>query len=231
MRYISTEDINYFRNLQIYIFYISILLILSISFASLYTHDSVQTYILRHRETNITAYINEKSDSLFSFAFGDDYLAGLVIKLPAFLGFLDIFLNNVKSGFLITILGVYGLIPLISTIMNGSIIGYFSVIESYGSGFLFVLSFLIPHGIIEIPAYIITSSIGLRIGSKMTKSLFKCESIKDQISVFCLQKDNLYSEYKIGVIFYVKYVIPLFLLASLIEFFLSKKIAYLIIGK
>ncbi len=77
---------------------------------------------------------------------------------------LFIFKNNIKTSFLGMILGIFfGLFPLIILIINGYLLGF--VISRTLINFnLISLWRLLPHGIFEIPAVIISLSLGLMLG-------------------------------------------------------------------
>ena len=75
-----------------------------------------------------------------------------------------IFKNNIKTSFLGMILGIFfGLFPLIILIINGYLLG-FVISKTLISFNLISLWRLFPHGIFEIPAVIISLSLGLMLG-------------------------------------------------------------------
>lgn len=76
-----------------------------------------------------------------------------------------IFLNNIWVGFLAIFLGfLFSIVPAFLIVSNGLVIGLISALaysESGGSSFLYLL----PHGIFEIPAIVISLAVGLRVGT------------------------------------------------------------------
>ena len=75
-----------------------------------------------------------------------------------------IFLNNTQSSFFALFLGVFfGIIPFFILIVNGYVLGFVANIVVGEEG-LFVLWKLLPHGIFEIPAVLISIGLGLRLG-------------------------------------------------------------------
>jgi len=111
-----------------------------------------------------------------------------------------IFWNNLKTSFFAMILGIFfGIFPLIIGIMNGYITGFVSreavMIEGPG-----VLVRLIPHGIFELPAVFLSMGIGLRLGM-----------------VSFRKKRNLKRELINALRFFVFVIIPLLLIAAIIE--------------
>lgn len=76
-----------------------------------------------------------------------------------------IFINNLRSSFFALFLGIFfGLIPLIITVVNGYVLGFVANKTILSEGPL-VLWRLLPHGIFEIPAVMISIALGLKLGS------------------------------------------------------------------
>jgi stage II sporulation protein M len=113
-----------------------------------------------------------------------------------------IFLNNLRASFLAIFLGVFfGVVPLVNAITNGYLIGFVSR-YAVNQGGIFILWRLLPHGIFELPAVIMSIGIGLKIGIELFKKDF-----------WKRLKYNL----KEGLRFFVFVVIPLLLIAAAIE--------------
>lgn len=125
---------------------------------------------------------------------------------------LFIFFKNVFTSFLVIISGVlFGIVPLASLISNGEILGmlFTSNIQEYG--LLHLLSGILPHGIIEIPCFLLTSAIGLKIGRALFKKIFKKEG-------------NLKEELNSGLNFFLKVIIILLFLAAILEVLVSSEL-------
>ncbi len=72
--------------------------------------------------------------------------------------------NNIQSAFLGMVLGIFlGIFPLVVIISNGYILGFVGKM-SVNAENIFVLWRLLPHGIFEIPAILISVALGLRLG-------------------------------------------------------------------
>lgn len=72
--------------------------------------------------------------------------------------------NNVLSSLFSLLLGiVFGIVPLFSAILNGYILGFVSNVVTVEAGFG-QLWRLLPHGIFEIPAIIISMGLGIKFG-------------------------------------------------------------------
>lgn len=82
----------------------------------------------------------------------------------------SIFLNNIKASAIGLFGGLLlGLGSFIIVTTNGFLIGYvvvsiFSLSERPSDGLVFLLSGLLPHGIFEIPAFLIAAALGLKLG-------------------------------------------------------------------
>ena len=113
-----------------------------------------------------------------------------------------IFLNNLQSSFFGLVLGVFfGVFPIITTIVNGYILGFVSIKVVSIEG-IFVLWRLIPHGIFELPAVFISLGLGLKFGSFMFQKK-KFDALKD------------YFINSLRVFFFI--VFPLLVIAAIIE--------------
>ena len=75
-----------------------------------------------------------------------------------------IFLNNLRTSFFLTVLGIIFFIPILINVMNGLIVGIILKEKiSQGASPSIILS-LLPHGIFELPAIFLATALGLRIG-------------------------------------------------------------------
>lgn len=72
--------------------------------------------------------------------------------------------NNITTAFFGLIFGlVLGLIPLLLTVFNGYVLGYVAGKTAGILGYIQLLR-LLPHGIFEIPALILSLGLGLKLG-------------------------------------------------------------------
>lgn len=111
-----------------------------------------------------------------------------------------IFFNNLKSAFLALFFGIaFGIIPLVALISNGYILGFVANYVFNQDG-IFVLWKILPHGIFELPAILISVAIGLNLGFNVLNKKFK------------------FKEYFLRAIrFFVLVIIPLLIIAAIIE--------------
>ena len=88
-----------------------------------------------------------------------------VIELIQFIIF-----NNTRTAFLGMILGIIlGVFPLSILIINAYILGFVANKTIISEG-LFILWRLLPHGIFEIPAILISLALGLKLGIDLMKN-------------------------------------------------------------
>ena len=112
--------------------------------------------------------------------------------------FAVIFVNNAFTCFLDIILGpLVGIFPLFSTFLNGGLIGWFARKEG-----LTILFAIVPHGLFELPAFFISTAIGLKLGREVLKK--KGER-------------HLKEELRKGLRVFFTFIILLLVIAALIE--------------
>jgi stage II sporulation protein M len=81
-----------------------------------------------------------------------------------------IFLNNIKAMVSIIVFGAFlGIMPLISLITNGLLLGYVISEQQSANSLVTLTKGIVPHGIIEIPALIFAAALGLRLGFLLVK--------------------------------------------------------------
>lgn len=122
------------------------------------------------------------------------------LNLIQLIGF--IFFNNLKTSFLAIALGIFlGIFPFAISIVNGYLLGFVAR-NSVDKAGVFVLWRVLPHGIFELPAVIMSIGIGMKLGI----GLFKIKNTK---------------EYKKEIIealrFFAFVIFPLLLIAAIIE--------------
>ncbi|WP_292465430.1 stage II sporulation protein M [Methanolobus sp.] len=129
-----------------------------------------------------------------------------------------IFINNTIAMFIAILFGtVLGIVPLLVLVLNGFIIGTIVRLLLVENGLAFIVSGLVPHGIIEIPLLLLSTSIGMRIGYEVLLALAgKPSGIKN--------------EFIKGMKFFFYWMVPLIFIAALIETFITPVIMYLVAG-
>jgi stage II sporulation protein M len=121
-----------------------------------------------------------------------------------------IFLNNALKTLLGIILGsLFGIIPVVFLLANGIALGVVFSLSVQSRGPWLSLLSILPHGILELPAVFLGTSIGLMVGSHVVKRLFGTA------------ETTLGGELVRGLRFFCTVILPLLLIAALVEAFLT----------
>lgn len=130
----------------------------------------------------ISMYLGATNESFAHFLSAQlEGLGQLVDKIdessnPTLSMIMLIFFNNaIKSVIVIFAGALFGLLPIFFLVINGMVIGFVLQFSANSSMEMSVLELivkgLLPHGILEIPALLIASAYGLRLG-KLLISVF-----------------------------------------------------------
>jgi stage II sporulation protein M len=121
-----------------------------------------------------------------------------------------IFLNNALKTLLEILLGsLFGIIPMVFLLANGIALGVVFSLSAQSRGPWLSLLSILPHGILELPAVFLGASIGLMVGSHVLKRLFgRAET-------------TLGGELVRGCRFFCTVILPMLLIAALVEAFLT----------
>ena len=110
--------------------------------------------------------------------------------------------NNLTSSFFALGFGIIlGIFPIVSALFNGYVIG-FVVKKASSSAGLSILWNLVPHGIFEIPAIIISLGLGIKLGSFVFA--------RDKKKAFVYNLENCFRVF-------IFIVLPLLVIAAIIE--------------
>lgn len=124
-----------------------------------------------------------------------------------------IFLKNVEASFVTLILGLTVIIPLLIVFTNGFATGLvMHMAYEKGKPITKITASLIPHGIFELTAFFLTAALGIKIGLSIISPHGKprlksaAESTKKALKT------------------YITIVIPLLIIAALMETYISTQI-------
>jgi len=132
-----------------------------------------------------------------------------ILEQPPLMIMIIIFLKNLLASAMAMLLGLgLGLIPLLVVTSNGFLLGIVAYSAVQQSGPLFLAAGILPHGIIELPAVLVSIAIGFRLGYLLAFTLAR-------------EKADLSGETKIAVRFLWRYIAPLLFLAAIIETFIT----------
>lgn len=143
---------------------------------------------------------------------------GGITALDPFGMMIAIFKNNLQSTFIALLLGLgFGIFPFAVAMLNGLVLGI--LVESFikTKGAFFVLAAILPHGILELPIVLISIGIGFRLGHAVYLSFIRLKTGHELLH----ELEQLWYELKQGIIFYIKIVVPLLLLAAVIESYIT----------
>ncbi|MFQ6010918.1 MAG: stage II sporulation protein M [Nitrososphaerales archaeon] len=120
-----------------------------------------------------------------------------------------ILVNNAVKSLAFMILGVVlGILPAFFLVLNGGLIGLVVNISSIAISPSFIIAALVPHGIFEIPAILYASALGFKVGSQVWRKYRKRTSfVKKSLTI--------------GLKSYLKVVLPMLILAAVIEAFVT----------
>lgn len=182
------QAINYIKISRKYI-YFSIILFLIFAFLALFLPTP----------SFIVTQINDLIKSLAQKTAGLDSI-GLIYF---------IFKNNLTVSLIGVIFGtIFAIVPIILVISNGYVIGYvikMLILKLGLTAGIFNLWKLLPHGVFEIPAVMISLGIGIKLGVVLIHSLNK-DSFQEL-------KENLFLAGKV----FLFIIVPLLLVAAIIE--------------
>ena len=119
--------------------------------------------------TNISSLLAEDMTAL-------EELANFLRALPKFIVFVIIFINNAITLLLSFLLSpILCLLPILSLIVNGWLITFVVAAIMPERSLGFVLAGLLPHGIIELPAFILGQAAALSFGTAVILAIFNKE--------------------------------------------------------
>ena len=121
-----------------------------------------------------------------------------------------IFLNNAFKTLCAIVFGmILGIVPVIFLLANGAALGVAMSISTQIHGLWPSLLAILPHGILELPAVFLGTSIGLMIGRRAAQQL--SGRAETPIGAEVLQ----------GIKYFCTVIVPLLLVAAFVEAFLT----------
>jgi stage II sporulation protein M len=126
---------------------------------------------------------------------------------------LTIFLNNYRVCALLLFAGMFILPAVFILFVNGFAMGFvMKMLEIKNHDLLFLIKGIVPHGVFELPAIFISAVIGIRIGLS-----YLTPDNKKRIK-------NVNQAIKEAVLINFLVVLPLLIIAALVEVFVSAEI-------
>jgi stage II sporulation protein M len=136
--------------------------------------------------------------------------AGFFTGLPTPLLALAIFLNNAVKTLVVILAGVFaGILPLVFLLINGFVLGIVFHAMLHTKGLWAFIVAVAPHGVLELPAVLLGTSIGLMMGMHAIRRFIKKERIE------------ISPQLARGVRFFATVILPLLVVSALIEAFIT----------
>lgn len=142
-------------------------------------------------------------------------VAGQIISENPFDIFAKLFFNNLEACILLFLGGAsFGVLTIFIMSLNGIVIGSIMEIVHLDHSALFVAAALLPHGVFEIPAFIISGALGIVLAQSL-------------ISEWYGGPDTASVAKKLARTFVV-YVLPLVAVAAFVEAFITPVVIHLV---
>ncbi|MFC1845899.1 stage II sporulation protein M [Chloroflexota bacterium] len=135
-------------------------------------------------------------------------LAPLASLGPVALLIVIIINNTIKALFSIILGIIVGLPSLVFIGFNGFTIGVLVSALQAEIGFIPIIASLAPHGIIEIPALILSTSLGFVVGMEVIKFIAR-------------KRSQVKATLKQSLILYARWILPGLIVAAIIEVFIT----------
>lgn len=88
---------------------------------------------------------------------------------------MTLFLHNLRTSIFMLVGGIlFGVLPALFVMVNGALVGFVLAItyhSTHVNPFLLFAAGILPHGIFEIPAYLLASAFGMRTGVLLFRSM------------------------------------------------------------
>jgi stage II sporulation protein M len=105
--------------------------------------------------------------------------AQMFADLPKPILALMIFTNNAVKTLLVIVLGTaLAIVPLAFILVNGVAIGVVLHLATQSQGLAYSMLAIVPHGVFELPGVLCGAAIGVMLGSKALKRLFRKSEFK-----------------------------------------------------
>ncbi|MDI9615791.1 MAG: stage II sporulation protein M [Methanothrix sp.] len=132
-----------------------------------------------------------------------------ITDLPPLMIMILIFTKNLLACAMAVLLGVgAGVVPMLVAISNGVLVGMVSYQVIQREGVLYLIAGILPHGILELPAVLVSIAIGLRLGHIFIMTMIDGDG-------------DLGEEARTAISFLMYRVAPLLFVAAVIETFIT----------
>jgi stage II sporulation protein M len=130
--------------------------------------------------------------------------------------FVKLFFNNLEACILLFLGGAsFGIITIFIITLNGILIGAIMEIVHADHSVAFVAAAILPHGIFEIPAFIISGAIGILLAQSLINEWYNGTDTADDARKLART--------------FIMYVLPLVAIAAFVEAFITPIIIHLVV--
>jgi stage II sporulation protein M len=130
--------------------------------------------------------------------------------------FVKLFLNNLEACILLFLGGAsFGILTIFIITLNGILIGAIMEIVHKDHSIGFVVAAILPHGIFEIPAFIISGAIGILLAQSLINEWYNGTDTAEDAKKFAR--------------IFILYVLPLVAIAAFVEAFITPIIIHLVV--
>jgi stage II sporulation protein M len=129
--------------------------------------------------------------------------------------FVKLFANNLEACILLFLGGAsFGILTIFIMSLNGIVIGAIMEIISKDHSALFVAAAILPHGIFEIPAFIISGALGILLAQSLIAEWYGSGDSAQAARAFARM--------------FIVFVLPLVLTAAAVEAFITPVVIHLV---
>jgi stage II sporulation protein M len=129
--------------------------------------------------------------------------------------FLKLFANNLEACILLFLGGAsFGILTIFIMSLNGIVIGAIMEIVHLDHSPLFVAAAILPHGIFEIPAFIIAGALGILLAQSLTAEWYGSGDAADDAKKYART--------------FLLFVLPLVAVAACVEAFITPVVIHLV---
>ncbi len=126
-----------------------------------------------------------------------------------------LFANNLEACILLFLGGAsFGILTLFIMSLNGIVIGAVTEIISHGHSAIFIAAALLPHGVFEIPAFIIAGALGILMAQSLIAEWYGAADTAADAGRFAR--------------IFILYVLPLIAVAAVVEAFITPAVIQLV---
>jgi stage II sporulation protein M len=130
--------------------------------------------------------------------------------------FVKLFFNNLEACILLFLGGAsFGILTIFIMSLNGILIGAIMEIVHKDHSVAFVAAAILPHGIFEIPAFIISGALGILLAQSLINEWYNGTDTAEDTKKFART--------------FILYVIPLVAIAAFVEAFITPIIIHLVV--